>query len=396
MRSSALALTATLLWLLTGRLVPAIAQTNPTTPQTETTRQRPSLKIPGDESASRQATPQTGTNDETTIRVDTTLVTLPVSVLDRNGKYVPHLTKQDFSIYEDGVEQEIADFAAIETPFNVVLLLDTSRSTRFKIEEIQRAAIAFVEQLRSHDRVMVVSFDEEVYIDSEFTSDRTQLRRAIYGTRTGGGTKLYDAVDLVITERLNQIEGRKAIVLFTDGVDTMSKFASARSTLELVEESDVLVYPIRYDTESDVAGPRRRGGRRPPVIINPWPLPRWPQPSGRRWPMASLPQRGSSPEEYRRGAQYLRELAERSGARLYQADTLGNLSQAFSLIADELRHQYTLSYYPTNTARDGSYRRIRVIVNRPDLVVRARAGYRAASGEAPYSSARPTLKRDRR
>ncbi len=389
MRSSALALTAALLWLLTGRLVPA-------SPQTETTKQRPALKVPSDESAPRQATPQTETNDETTIRVDTTLVTIPVSVLDRNGKYVPHLTKQDFRVYEDGVEQEIADFAAIETPFNVVLLLDTSRSTRFKIEEIQRAAMAFVEQLRPHDRVMVVSFDEEVYIDSEFTSDRNQLRRAIYGTRTGGGTKLYDAVDLVITERLTQIEGRKAIVLFTDGVDTMSKLASARSTIERVEESNVLVYPIRYDTEDDVAGPpiptRGRTGRWPPVIINPWPSPRWPQP--RRWPMTPLPQRGSSPEEYRRGAQYLHALAERSGARLYQADTLGNLSQAFSLIADELRHQYTLSYYPTNTARDGAYRRIRVVVNRPGLVVRARAGYRAAGGEAPHSSARPTLKRD--
>src|SRR5207253_8529594 len=125
--------------------------------------------------------------------------------------------------------------------------LDTSRSTAFKLEDIQRAAIAFVDQLHSSDCVMVVSFDEDVYIDSEFTSNRDQLRRAIYGTRTGGSTKLYDAVDLVITERLNRLQGRKAVVLFTDGVDTSSKLASARSTLERVEESGALVYPIQYN-----------------------------------------------------------------------------------------------------------------------------------------------------
>jgi VWFA-related protein len=408
-----LLLRATVALLLFAAIIPApLAQSGrpqppgPTSPQPKPQRPRP--VAPGQEAASApQGEPKAAADDEATIRVETTLVTIPVSVLDRHGKYIPHLEQRNFRIFEDGIEQEIAEFGTVETPFHVVLLLDTSRSTRFKIEDIQRAAIAFVAELRPEDRVMVVSFDSDVYIDSEFTSDRAQLRRAIYRTRTGGATKLYDAVDLVITERLNQIEGRKAIVLFTDGVDTASKLASARSTAERVEESGALVYPIQYDTEGDLANPPIFGGGRGrgngPVIIDPWPLPRFPRGRGRRWPFDPLLNqfpRGDSRDEYSRASRYLRELAERSGARLHHADTLGNLSQAFSLIAEEMRHQYALSYYPTNTARDGTYRRIRVQVNQPNLVVRARDGYRAAGGTQAHAGdpsqddrARPALKR---
>lgn len=318
-------------------------------------------------------------------------MSIPVSVLDRDGKYVPNLTKRDFQLFEDGIEQEISDFGPVEVPFHVVLMLDTSRSTAFRHEDIQQAAIAFVEQLRSDDRVMVVSFDDKIYVDSEFTSDRNRLRRAIYGTKIGGGTKLYDAVDLVISERLEKVDGRKAIVLFTDGVDTTSKFAKAATTLAQVEESGVLVYPIRYYT-AETLGRSRGGGNRGPVVTIPWPLPPIvmppPRRGGRRWPFASnlAPQqwppqypRGGAPDEYRRGEQYLRDLATRSGARLYDAETLHSLDNAFSSIANELRYQYALSYYPTNAARDGSFRRIRVRVSRVNLVVRAREGYRAAN-----------------
>ncbi len=340
-------------------------------------------------------TPPANSDDPGTIRIDTTLVSIPVSVLDRDGKYVPNLTKRDFQLFEDGIEQEISDFGPVEVPFHVVLMLDTSRSTAFRHEDIQQAAIAFVEQLRPDDRVMVVSFDDKIYVDSEFTSDRNRLRRAIYGTKIGGGTKLYDAVDLVISERLEKVDGRKAIVLFTDGVDTTSKFAKAATTLAQVEESGVLVYPIRYYT-ADTMGRNRGGGNRGPVTTIPWPLPPImlppPRRPGRRWPFAAnvAPQqwpqpgpqqypRGGAPEEYRRGEQYLRDLAARSGARMYDAETLYNLDSAFSSIANELRYQYALSYYPTNAARDGSFRRVRVRVSQANLVVRARDGYRAAS-----------------
>jgi Ca-activated chloride channel homolog len=416
------ACTALALLLLAALVLPALAQSNrvrrPAAPPPDAEPQKAEPARPAPPKAeppprAEKATPEeaaaaAAAGEEGTIKVETSLVTIPASVMDRDGRFAPNLTKRDFQIYEDGVEQEVEGFAAVEAPFHVVLLLDTSRSTLFRLEDIQQAAVTFVEQLRSQDKVMIVSFDDKIWIDSEFTSDRARLRRAIYGTRTGGSTKLYDAVDLVITERLNKVEGRKAIVLFTDGVDTTSRLASARSTLERVEESSTLVYPIQYDTEGDM-GPSifgGGGGRGGPPIINPWPFPRGGGGGGgRRWPLISYQfpgGRGSGPGDYSRATSYLREMALRSGGRHQQADTINNLYDAFASIAEELRHQYALSYYPTNAARDGSFRRVRVRVRQEGLVVRARDGYRAESEAAAQNGAagksrdeRPALKRSK-
>src|SRR5204862_851336 len=140
-----------------------------------------------------------------------------------------------------------------EKPFTVALVIDTSASTRFKIEEIQDAAIAFVNQLRPDDKVVVVSFDDKIRgIDRQPTSDRATLRNWILQTRIGSGTRLYDAVDQVINNVFNRIDGRKAIVLFTDGVDTTSKNATYETTLRDAEENDALIYPVEYDTSSDM------------------------------------------------------------------------------------------------------------------------------------------------
>src|SRR6266850_7231982 len=186
------------------------------------------------------------------VRVETTLISIPVSVMDRDGKYIPNLTKDDFRVWEDGVEQKVAYFASTEKPFTVALLIDTSGSTRFKLGEIQDAAIAFVEQLRPDDRVMVVSFSDKIRTLAQPTSDRNALRNAIRQTEPGDGTRLYDAVDQVINESLNRDEGRKAIVLLTDGVDTTSKRATYESTVRDAEELDALIYPVEYDTLSDM------------------------------------------------------------------------------------------------------------------------------------------------
>jgi VWFA-related protein len=316
--------------------------------------------------------------------MDTALVTIPASVMDREGKFVPFLKKRDFRIYEDGVEQDIESLTSVETPFHVALVLDTSNSTLFRLDDIQDAAFAFIKQLRNDDQVMVVSFDSKVRFHCDFTNDYDVLRHAIDETRTGGSTKLYEAVDKVV-DRLAEIEGRKAIVLFTDGVDTASRRANYQNTIDKVEESGALVYPIKYDTENDQQSS-------PSPSASPWPWPTPHPPNRRRWPFGNLatpifqqwpgrsPSSGSQTGsgDYRRGARYLQELADRSGGRLYEADTLYNLTQAFSAIAEELRHQYALSYYPTNAKKDGAYRRIKVRVEKPGMIVRARDGYRAA------------------
>src|SRR3989442_12388056 len=195
------------------------------------------------------------------LRVDTTLISIPVSVMDRDGKFIPNLRKEDFRIWEDGVEQQVAYFASTEKPFTVALVIDTSGSTKNRLQEIQDAAIAFIEQLRPDDRVMVFSFNDRIRVLSQPTSDRNMLRHAILQTEAGSGTRLYDAVDMVINQYFNRVEGRKAIVLFTDGVDTNSNRASYESTVRDAEELDALIYPVEYDTYSDMAGGWPGGGR---------------------------------------------------------------------------------------------------------------------------------------
>ena len=307
------------------------------------------------------------------LRIDTTLVTVPFSVKDRNGRYIPDLRRQDFKVFEEGVEQKITYFATVDQPFTVVLVIDTSNSRNFKLEDIQEAAISFVNQLRPDDRVMVVSFDDSIDVLSEPTNDTDKLIKAIRRTRTGGGTRLYDAVDQVINKHLKRITGRKAVVLFTDGVDTTSRRASYQSTVRQAEELDALIYPVSYNTSSGIGpmgGPQQiplpggRGG----ISIG-LPFPRMPGTTG--GPGGP----GSSPADYRRAAAYLQELAQKTGGRVYNGDSVIGLSQAFAWVAEELRRQYSLGYYPSPQGQEGQRRQIKVRVNQPSLVVTARDSY---------------------
>lgn len=335
------------------------------------------------------------------IRVNTTLVTLPVSVTDRDGKYIPNLNKQDFRLWEDGVEQRVAFFASVDKPFVVVLMLDTSGSTRFRIEDIQDAAIAFVNQLRPDDRVMVVSFDDEIRVLTDFTGDRNRMRDAIRRTRTGNGTKLYDAVDLIITQRLSLVPGRKAVVLFTDGVDTTSRRASYASNVRDAEELDALIYPVQYDTYSDVnsGGSTWPGTQRAPTSAVDILIQILGGVGGRGRGVGtggSGGGAGSSRSDYELANRYLRDLAQRTGARQYQADTTANLSYAFANIAEELRRQYSLGYYPERPPQPGQRRQVRVRVNQPNLAVRARDSYVFAPTAAQDNNAQkpaPVLRR---
>jgi VWFA-related protein len=329
--------------------------------------------------------------EDEVVHVNATLVTVPVSVLDRDGRFIPALRKEDFRIFEDGTEQQVAYFATTEEPFTVALVLDTSGSTRFKLEDIQEAAIAFLDQLRPADKVIVVSFDDSVRVLSEATSDRRQLRDAIRQTRTGGGTRLYDAVDLVIKKQLERARGRKAIVLFTDGVDTTSRTASFQSTVSEAEELDALIYPIQYDTYESGSGGGSGGS--------------WPGSPGGVGVLGKIAGvilggggvtignggggggAGSSRGDYRRGSDYLRQLSEATGGRHYNADDMRYLEEAFTNIAEELRRQYSLGYYPSRQSQSSERRQIRVRVKRPNLVVRARDGYiYKPSANAPADS----------
>ncbi len=184
------------------------------------------------------------------LKIDTNLVTVPVIASSRTGTYIADLKKEEFKLSEDGVPQEIAFLASIDAPFHVVLLLDTSNSTEQKLPQIQRAAIEFLEQLAPKDQVKVVSFDGELHDWNDFTSDKALLRNAISQTKTGDDTHVYDAVQLAL-DALRPITGRKAIVVFTDGVDWHSVYSTFNSTIKDLDESGVIVYPIRFDTRAE-------------------------------------------------------------------------------------------------------------------------------------------------
>ena len=330
--------------------------------------------------------PDNTPSDEEILKISTDLVSIPVSVFDRKGRYVFDLKKEEFEIFEDGKPQEITFFGNTEQPFTVVMMLDISLSTRFKIDEIQRAAIAFVSQLRPQDRMMVVAFAEDVYVLSEFTSDRAQLTRAIRTAKFRQGTSLYDAFDFVVHRHLNPVEGRKAIVLFTDGVDTTSRKAWLEKNLRDADESEALIFPIEYETFADVKKMERDGGATTPQdgpeIQGPLPLPSIildrdskdkDKPGKTNDPVVKIP--GTSPKDYEVAENYLRELSERSGGRLQRANNLYDLAGAFERIAQELRQQYSLGYYPPDVEKTGVPRKIKVKVTRPNLVVKAREYY---------------------
>ncbi len=296
-----------------------------------------------------QQTESVSDSEDEVIKVETSLITIPVSVFDRNGVYSSGLKQENFKIFEDGKEQEIGYFGKSDTPFTVVLLLDTSISAEKILPEIKEAARNFVDKLKPQDQVIVIEFDGDVEVLAEATNNRQELYRAIDRANIGNGTSIYDAVDFSLRRRLQQIKGRKAIVLLTDGVDTQSRKSSYNKTIREAEESDVLIFPIHYNTFNDtINNPQAMGGASRQQIAN----------------------------EYALGRQYLKDLADNTGGTVFKAAaTADGLNEAFEGIAEELRSQYQIGYYPTEAGKAQQRKQIRVRVNRPNLIVKARDSY---------------------
>lgn len=195
--------------------------------------------------------------DVETLKIDTNLVTVPVIASSRTGSYIADLKKEEFKLSEDGVPQEISFLATVNAPFYVVLMLDTSDSTQEKLAQIQRAAIAFLEQLQPNDKVKIISFDGELHDWTDFTGDKAILRNAISQTRSAHDTHVYDAMQLALNS-LRPIQQRKAIVIFTDGMDWHSNSSTYESTIRDLDESGVIVYPIRFDTRAETEALARK------------------------------------------------------------------------------------------------------------------------------------------
>jgi Ca-activated chloride channel homolog len=268
--------------------------------------------------------PQQRIGVDEVLRVTTNLVTFPLSVRSNDGKYLFDLQKRNFRVFEDGIEQEIGHFTSVEQPIYVVLLVDTSASTEPKLPEIKAAVQAFIGNLRQRDSVLPVAFDGQVRpLAAKGTSNRAILNGIIEKIKSdtgNNGTKLYDAIEYAY-QALKRIPGRKAIILFSDGDDTWSK-ATMKSTLCATGESDSLVYPIQYGVSGS--------------------------------------------------AKYLQALAAETGGRFYQADDLEMIKQSFAAVAEELRRQYSIGYYPKTEASRRGARTIRVEIDRPDAEVMMR------------------------
>lgn len=337
------------LLLLLGFWSNVSAQSGRITEPSEKPRQRQVETAPQEIPIPREAQTQK-TNSEKIpdadeiLKIETALVTIPVAVIDRKGHFVTNLRQQDFQILENDKPQELAYFAAVEQPITIALLIDVSNSTKFKIGELQDAAAKFVKQLKPVDKVLVIAFDEKVRVLSEVTSDREQITKAIRRAKFHGGTSLYDAVDFAVNRRLNQIEGRKAIVLFTDGVDSTSRVGNFESTLGDAEEFDATVFTIHYDTYDPELDDGKTGY-------------------------------GVTRAEYADGADYVKKLADKTGGRLHEADSTRNLENAFFNIAEELRWQYSIGYYPPEAGKPGDRKQIKVKVNLENVAVRARDNY---------------------
>ncbi len=359
----------------------------------------PSAPAPPDQQAGSKPTAEEGQHPlvlSDTLKVDVDSVFLNVSVRDRNtNRSIAGLQKSDFRIYEDGVEQEVAQFLPSEAPFNLLLLLDVSGSTASYLKLMKQAAIDFTHEIKENDRVAIATFNNSVELVQNFTSDRTAAERAINRIRSGGGTAFYDALMTCLDRYMRGIEGRSAIVVFTDGVDNQLEGRGGSMTrydqlYRRVQEADTIIYTIFLDTEGDVMSrvPARRpggiggypGGRRGgrfPGGGFPFPIP-YPQPTPSPYPRPYPRGQRNEGAVYEEARNQLQEIADQTGGRMYTPHKIDELSGVYSEIADDLRIQYQLGYNSTNRAHNGTWREIRVQVdNHPEAVVRTRKGYYA-------------------
>jgi Ca-activated chloride channel homolog len=322
-----------------------------------------------------------------TIKFNTDLVTVDVIVTDQNGNRITTaLRPSDFNIYEDGVRQAINSFSATDAPFNLVLLLDTSSSARDEVELMRRAALRFLDELRPADRVAVIQFSKEVEMLKDLTSDRAEIEDALQLLKPGTGTAFYDSVKLAIDEVFKGVEGRKAVVALTDGVDSFG-YTTYEQILAEIESSNILTYFLELDTEAfSREGMTRACGDESHFEFSPKQFKKYLTEYGKGAVMSeSQPHCTLSPLDrteinrrlYESARRELREMANKTAGRVYAVKNLQQLEPAYSQIAAELRTYYSMSYYPTNEKHNGKWRTLRVKVNRPGLAAKTRPGYRA-------------------
>jgi Ca-activated chloride channel family protein len=288
-------------------------------------------------------------NDPDAIRLRTRLVNLNVKVLDQYGKTVPSLTKENFEILEDGVRQDITHFEPVTAPVSLILLLDLSGSIKSKLKAVKKAAQNFIDSLRPDDRVAVAGFTRRFFVVVDFTNDRAWLRKLIDDLRgPGGGTAFYDSLWSAFDMFDDAKETRKAVVILTDGVDSSlddEDEGSRRNFDELirrVEEEDVTIYPIYFDTEQEMVEKQHM----------------------------------NTHEQYAKAREQLQALSDTTGGEFFRAARIEDLEGVYQKVAAELFTLYSISYLPKDMSNERQWRRVNVNVNREGVKAKTRRGYR--------------------
>ena len=303
--------------------------------------------------------------DDDPITVDSSIVHLNVGVVDRKGRPMTDLNKDNFAIYEDGVKQNIARFEPVITPFSVVMILDMSGSTLGFRETIRQSAYRFVDALAPEDRVAVIEFYDKVNLRNDFTSDRKTIGNSIGVANGRGKTQLYKALDFALGKLANEGKRRKAIIVLTDGVDTALRDTD-RDFLQKVGEKDILtaIKPETNDNLNRVLNKADVQG----VTIYPLALP------------TGDPSKLADPTPiqvamYQAARTRLQILSDRTGGTLNTINRLEEMGRLYASVAAELRTLYTIEYQSTNEKRDGKWRAIKIEVNNADLISKTRQGY---------------------
>ena len=290
--------------------------------------------------------PSPGTNPpqgqgEYRMRRDVELVVLYASVLDARGNFVPSLNEDNFRVYEDKVEQKLSVFRREDVPVSMGLVVDNSGSMRDKRERVNAAALTFVQTSNPQDEVFVVNFNDEFFLDldKDFTSDIHELRDALERVDSRGGTALYAALVGSMDHLKKATHDKKVLLIITDGEDNASGHITLETAVEEARKSGVLIYAVG--------------------LLN---------------------------EEEKRAARHAKKdlmtLATETGGAAYFPNSVEEVQAICTIIAHDIRNQYVLAYYPTNAARDGSFRTVHIdLVNTPrssgKLSVRTRLGYYA-------------------
>jgi len=296
------------------------------------------------------------------ISVSTTEVLLPVTVRDRSGRLVVDLTRKDFRVFENGIEQSLSELSLRQVPVDVVLMIDASSSAAKNLDDFRIAAEGFAAHLDADDRTSLIQFDDRVALLQDWTRSQIQLHRALKRIAPGMFTRFHDAVLLASRDQLARPTARHAVIVLTDGIDS-GRGSTFGAALRAALQSQTAIYVVS-NTQIERAVKQEELS----LLLSA-------SDSVRRFNQLQIDDLRLGLVALDESEQNLEQLTAATGGRLYKPTSFRDLEKTYAEVADELRHQYALYYAPLNAKKDGQFRRVRVETSNPTHQVTARMGY---------------------